>query len=265
MELDGAVVVVTGATRGIGRETALAFGDAGARVVIVGRSTNEAPHRVLPGSLETVEEELRARSIDVRSVRADLAQPNDVERLIATLEEWYSGCDVLVNNAAYSLAGSFLEVAPSRWMTAWKINVAAPAALTRALVGGMLERGRGHIITIGSAAAIQDVPRQLPYGVTKAALERLTTGLHFELGGNGVSFNCLRVDEMVPTEAFEYMHVQIGLEPDAHMRPPSDVAQGVVWLARQPSTFSGRIVTLTELRAQGVLPPLSEPVGSSGD
>src|SRR5438067_2507218 len=108
--MDGKVAVVTGAARGIGKAAAVAFGRAGASVVLVGRSTNDNPNRAgLPGTLEGVADELAGLGADVLSVAADLSNPEDVEHVIAAVDDRFGRCDVLVNNAALSFLGTFLE------------------------------------------------------------------------------------------------------------------------------------------------------------
>src|SRR5262249_36992398 len=97
--LDGAVAIVTGATRGIGRATAEVLGGAGAHVVVVGRSTRERPHRFSPGTVDDVAAELGAAGIDVLGVPADLTDPARVATIVDRTLEWRGRCDVLVNNA----------------------------------------------------------------------------------------------------------------------------------------------------------------------
>ena len=177
-ELSGRIVMVTGATRGIGRETALAFGRAGCRLVIVGRSTAAAPHRMLPGTLEEVVATLRATDVEVLPVEADLATLAGIQDVTDRTVERYGGCDILINNAAYSTNfGETLSTPVARWNTAWKVNLLAPLMLCQHLVPRMIEQGYGRVVNISSGASVSHVPGQAPYGATKAALEHLTTAI----------------------------------------------------------------------------------------
>ena len=102
-----------------------------------------------------------------------------------------------------SFVGPFLDVSAKRWRTVVGVNLIGPVALSRGVLPGMIERGQGRILNIGSGAAQSDGTLQLPYSVTKLGLERFTTGLAHQLAGCGVAVNCIRIDEVVPTEAVE--------------------------------------------------------------
>ena len=109
----GAVCVITGATRGIGKSAAVSFARRGAHLVLVGRSTEHSPNRGgLPGTLESVAGELQALGAGVTTVAANLSQPDDVQRVADATTKQFGRCDVLVNNAAVSFLGMFLDVAP---------------------------------------------------------------------------------------------------------------------------------------------------------
>src|SRR5207245_10162814 len=125
----------------------------------------------------------------------------DVAGLLPRTPDLFGPCDVLVNNAAVSFLGPFLEVPPSKWRAALAVNLLGPVMLAHGFLSGMVERGEGRIVNIGSAAAVSDVVLQLPYSVAKIGLERLTTGLAHQFGEQGVAVNCIRIDEVIPTEA----------------------------------------------------------------
>ena len=127
----GSVAVVTGATRGLGRAIARRLALDGHRVVAVGRSTGERPHRSLPGTLEDTEAELAAIGNGCLALRADLADADDCETIVAQTLEWAGRCDVLVNNASYTPAGSFLDVPVSRWVTGHAITTEPTSSTAR--------------------------------------------------------------------------------------------------------------------------------------
>ena len=260
------VAVVTGATRGLGRSIARQLAHDGYRVVAVGRSTHERPHRSLPGTLEEAEAELAAIGSGCLALRADLSDADDCASIVDRTLEWAGRCDVLVNNASYTPAGGFLEVPPSRWVTGHAITVLAPVRLAQGFLPGMLERGSGRILNIGSeAAAYVRSPEHdhryetgstpLLYGATKAALERLTDGLHREFHGGGIAVNNLRAGAMA-TEGFQMMHELTGFDdvPIDTVHTPDEAAASACWMIRQPLTFSGRILDFADLIDLGVLP-----------
>ncbi len=256
VELLGKVAVVTGATRGIGKAAAASLGRRGARLVLVGRSTADTPNRVLPGTLEETEAELRARDVEAIRVRADISRAEDVGRVIDETLKHYGRCDVLVNNAALSYVGKFLDVPVRRWNAVVGVNLLGPVMLCHALLPGMVERGYGRIINVSSAAASaaggsEGIP-QLPYGSTKAALERLTVGLADQCSETGVAINAIRPG-LVLTESVTYFAPQ--LEKEGRGRQPDALGEAIAALAEQPATLTGKVLEPEDLIELGVLSP----------
>ncbi|MEU7814014.1 SDR family NAD(P)-dependent oxidoreductase [Pseudonocardia sp. NPDC049154] len=250
-DLAGRVAVVTGAARGLGRTTALALGRAGVKVVLVGRSTRERPNKALPGTLEEVAMELVALGADHLVVAADVSSEEDVARVLAETEARFGGCDLLVNNAAVSFLGDFLAVRPSKWRAAVGVNLFGPVMLLHAFLPGMLERGNGRVLNLSSIAALDDGVVQLPYSVSKLGLERLTTGLAGQLVGTGVAVNCIRIDEVVPTEAVTLAAPHLR---DTARCTPEQFAEGAVAVLALPAERTGEVLAMDDLRAAGVLP-----------
>jgi NAD(P)-dependent dehydrogenase (short-subunit alcohol dehydrogenase family) len=252
--LKDVVAVVTGATRGIGRATAVALGQAGADVVIVGRSTHDRPDAWAPGTLEDVVAELESAGAHALAVQADLTKPDDVQAVADQTLEWRGRCDLLVNNAAYTSNGPILEIPPRRWQTGFQMQVSTPLQLVQALVPGMLERGEGRVINIGTRAAVELMPDLHLYGVTKGAAERLTLALDYELGGRGVSFNVFRIDQVVTTEGWYVVLEQqgeaiaMGDYTATELVTPQECAGIVCWMARQPTSWSGHALPIADLR-----------------
>ena len=256
-DIAGSVAVVTGATRGIGKQAAIALGRAGARLVLVGRTRDNTPNPVLPGTLDSVAAELATDGVEARFVQADLTDAEQTQEIVASTLDWYGRCDVLVNNAAYTSNGPILEIPSSRWQKAMRAQVVAPLQLVQGFVPGMLERGRGRVVNISSEAASTLEPGLALYSVSKQAMERLNDYLHLELGGRGVSFNVLHVDQVVATEGWQYVHDTQGADVATlggtvtDVVQPERVGRQIEWLVRQPSDWSGHIVTLDEVEAMG--------------
>lgn len=251
------MAVVTGATRGIGRETALALAAAGATVVLVGRSREGSAHQVLPGTLESVAAELAALGQPGRWVQADLTDPAAARTVIDQTLEWYGRCDVLVNNAAYTSNGGILEVPWGRWEKGFRLQVTAPLQLVQGFVPGMLERGVGRVVNLSSDAASRLAEGLSLYSVTKQAMERLTEYLHHELGGKGVSFNTYHIEIGVTTETWNYVVETQGEERATlggtvtETTSPERVAAQIRWMLLQPAEWSGQTVTCRQIAAVG--------------
>jgi NAD(P)-dependent dehydrogenase (short-subunit alcohol dehydrogenase family) len=265
---DQPVALVTGAARGLGQGTAIALAEAGMRVVLVARSTRDTPNAAMPGSLEDVEEHLRERGFDCLSIPADLAADADVKRVAATTLDHWGRCDVLVNNAVYAPLNGFLDIPERRWPAAFAVNVFAPVALCHAFLPGMLERGSGAIVNIGSLAAVATVPGMSLYGVTKAASERLTLSIDSEFGERGVSAYNIRIDEAIDTVGLEMVGAgSVRREAEsakaaaasAQIRPghrfsAADFGRAVAWLVDTRPEFPGRVLTIGDLERLGALP-----------
>ncbi|HEV8547473.1 MAG TPA: SDR family oxidoreductase, partial [Polyangiaceae bacterium] len=171
--------LVTGASSGIGKELARRFVAAGHGVVLVARR--------LP-LLEALADELRPKGGDKVSVIAcDLASLGGVERVLAELASRGLAIDFLVNNAGVGTTGAFHDSAAEREVAMVELNVTAVVHLTRGLLSGMLARGQGRILNIGSTAGFQPGPYMATYYASKAFVNHFSEALAYELRGTGVS------------------------------------------------------------------------------
>lgn len=202
-ELNGKVAIVTGSSRGIGEAIARRFAIAGAKVVVTARTVEVRDER-LSGTIHTVTEAIRAMGGEATPVAANLQKKEDRERLVAATVEAYGGVDILVNNAAILVPGGTIDFDERYYDRMFEILVKAPFHLCQLTLPGMIERGGGSILNISSGAAIHPKPKQrhadgAVYGMTKAAIERFTTGLAAEMYGNRISVNALSPSLVVAT------------------------------------------------------------------
>lgn len=175
--------VVTGASSGFGVEFAGLFAADGWNVVMVARS--EDP-------MQAVAQELRGRhGVDVTVMPADLAEHAASARLVASLDERGTVVDALVNNAGFSTYGEFWRDDPEVQSAVLRVNVVALTELTRLIVPGMVERGRGRVLMLGSVGSFGPAPMTAAYGATKAYVLSLSLAMADELRGTGVTVTCL--------------------------------------------------------------------------
>jgi NAD(P)-dependent dehydrogenase (short-subunit alcohol dehydrogenase family) len=205
--MEGRVAIVTGASRGIGQYIAERFAAEGAAVALVARTAGPGGSR-LPGSLAEVAERIRANGGRAEAVPADLTRPEQVETVAERAAAALGPVDTLVNNAGVNFYGPALDVSGRRYALMFQMMVHAPFRLCQMVVPGMVERGRGWILNITSKQARHPAGPPypawasdgcVPYGMCKAALDRLTTGLAAELHGSGVSVNALGTSGLVRT------------------------------------------------------------------
>jgi NAD(P)-dependent dehydrogenase (short-subunit alcohol dehydrogenase family) len=174
------VALVTGGNRGIGRAIAEAFAREGAAVCISGRDEQ---------ALADTERALREAGARVAAVPADVSQPDDVERLVAAAEE-LGPLDAVVNNAAAAGATAPVHEFPvDDFVETLATNLTGPFLVCRRALPGMIERGAGSIVNIGSIAGVQGYPLRAPYSASKWGLVGLTRTLAGEVGPHGIRVN----------------------------------------------------------------------------
>ncbi len=171
IDLTGKTALITGSTKGIGHAAAMAFRDAGATVILHGRNAQEVA--------ET------ADRLGVRGAAADVGSAAGC----ATLVEAAGTVDILVNNAGIFEPSDFFETEDAAWDRHWQVNVMSAMRLSRALAPGMVDRGWGRIIMLGSESSFNIPADMVHYGVSKAADVALARGLAKRLAGTGVTVN----------------------------------------------------------------------------
>lgn len=244
--------LVTGATRGIGKATAVALAGAGWDVAIAGRTrragegrddSDTGGGRALPGSLEETADLVRRTGADVIEVAADLHDHDALRGAVAQVISRWDGIDLLVNNAVDTGPGSMvpiLELTVDQMVAKLDANVAAQLVLIKAVLPTMLAAGRGTIVNVTSHTATADPPGPvgeggwgLAYAASKAALHRFAPLVAVELGDRGIrAFN---LDPgYVETERQQVNASALGLAGRYQGAPPSVPAATIAWLAEGP-------------------------------
>ena len=203
---EGKTVIVTGASRGIGKAIAELFAAEGANVACVARTVNEGDSRA-PGALTTTLDGIRAAGGEAMMVVANIGEEEECLRLVEETRAAYGPIDILVNNAVTNFAHPVSEFPSKRWMIGFSVNIHAPFILARETIPDMQAQGGGAIVNISSGVAIG--PGRGPYekmgwdgmgvlyGSTKAALERFTQGLAAELWGDKIAVSALSPSQAV--------------------------------------------------------------------
>ncbi|MEX0799939.1 MAG: SDR family NAD(P)-dependent oxidoreductase [Dehalococcoidia bacterium] len=248
MQLKDAVAVVTGASRGIGRATALAFAREGASVVCTARSSDDAPTK-LPGTIEETVRMVREAGGTALAVPCDISREEQVQALAERTLAEFGRVDVLVNNAAVNYMAPFAETPLKRWDLVLNVNLRGTIMCTQAFLPSMLESGGGSIVNV-SSGAVTDIPITvelgiIPYAVSKVAVERLTTFLAEELRPEGIPVNCLRIEEAIATEGARLANPAADFWGWA---TPEACADAILWMATRGPAYTGRILTLAEVR-----------------
>lgn len=248
------VAFITGASRGIGRETALAFARAGFDVALSGRTVEEgethahalthADGRPLAGSLATTADAVRALGREAFAVRMDLLDEQSVCAAAAAVLEHFGRVDVLVNNAIYQgsdLNLPFMSLGRDTLQRVFQGYVMAPVALTQTLLPRMVEQGGATIINVTSGAGESDPPVAAgkggwgyAYGAGKAAVSRLSGVLVAEFGDRGIRAFTINPG-VVTTEALRATIGEKGVIALRNGSAPPEIPAAVIrWLATAP-------------------------------
>jgi NAD(P)-dependent dehydrogenase (short-subunit alcohol dehydrogenase family) len=222
---------VTGATSGIGRAIALQLARDGAEVIVHGRDAARGAHTV---------EAITAAGGRARFVAADLSTPAEISRLATEVGD----VDVLVNNAGFAVFGPTAELQVEQFDALFARNVRAPFFLVAALAPGMVARGQGSIINIGSMAGSLGLAGGAAYGATKAALASLAQGWAAEFSPRGVRVNTVAAGPIYTRpearELFDTLGATTALKRAAD---PAEIAEVVAFLASHRASYvTGAII-----------------------
>ncbi len=245
MKLKGRVAIVTGASRGLGKAMAMGLAREGASVVVAARTETEIEG--LPGTIHTTAQEITALGTPCLAIKCDVTQENQIEAMFSGTMKEFGRIDVLVNNAGIAYPAPVWELPVKRWELVLRVNLTGSFLCTKAVLPFMMEQRRGSIINVSSvqAQARGSVPSGIAYGVSKAALERMTYGLATELGKFNIAVNCLKPKGAVETEGMRF------LNPDADWSrwdKPDKMVRAAVFLAAQDASgVTGMVVTDEEL------------------
>ncbi|MCP5028315.1 MAG: SDR family NAD(P)-dependent oxidoreductase [Actinomycetia bacterium] len=255
--LEGKVALVTGASRGIGAETARRFAVEGASVAVSARTVEAGQSRFEGTIVETVQDIVDAGGVG-EAFAADLSQPADRVSLVEAVTDRLGPIDMLVNNAAVTWFGPVLGFEEKHWRLMFEVQVRAPFELSQLVLPSMIERGGGAIVNISSKAGLHpegppysgQVGGSAVYGMVKAALERFSTGLASEVQQHGISVNALSPTSIVATPGVVH-HQLITPERENQIEPESVMAAAALELAAgDPAVLTGRIAYSQQLLAE---------------
>jgi 2-deoxy-D-gluconate 3-dehydrogenase len=231
LQLEGKTAIVTGASRGLGRATAIALHEQGVRVLAVARSLDD---------LETL------AALDPESISAcqcDMQDATAVAALAQVALDRFGGLDIVVNNAGIAPAGNFLEQDPAIWNRVMAVNVNAPAILARAAGEHMVKQGSGKIINIASTSGILGKASLVAYSSSKGALLQFTKALAAEWAKTGVQVNAIAPGafetdaQSAVLESPEILKRRLRKIPVGRMGDAEEMATLACYLASPKSNF----------------------------
>jgi citronellol/citronellal dehydrogenase len=249
--LAGKTVLITGASRGIGRAIGLAAAREGANVVVAAKS--DAPNPKLPGTIHEVAAELERAGGKALAVRCDVRSDDDVARAVAAAVERFGGIDVLVNNASAIFLAGTLETPMKRFDLMHQVNVRATFACSQACIPHLARAENPHILNLSPPLSL--APRwfanHLAYTMAKYGMSLCVLGMAEELRDRGIAVNALWPRTVIATAALDLLG---GEETAKHGRTPEIVADAAVAVLRRPArACTGRfLIDEDVLREEGV-------------
>jgi len=232
LQLKGTVVLVTGASRGLGAAMALELAREGALVVAAARSKDSLAEVAAQGDgrISTIEADMR----DEASVRA----------LVPEVVARHGRIDGLINNAGIAPAGKFATQDPEIWRDAMTVNVIAPMLLAQAAGVRMIEQGGGRIVNVASTTGVRGKPFLVPYSTSKGAVVRFTEALAAEWAGKNVQVNCIAPGAFVTeaqkavTESADLLAKRVAKIPAGRMADPAELVPLACLLVSPLSSFT---------------------------
>ena len=233
-DLSGRVALVTGASRGLGQYFARALARAGADIAITSREQR---------SLSAFAEEILALGRQCFSAALDVRDYDSIQSSVAAIEGHFGRIDILVNNAGCNIRKPAAEVTWEDWNTVLDTNLRGSFFVAQAVARGMIQRGYGRIINIGSVTSVAGYAGLGPYGASRGGIKQLTMSLADDWGSHGVTVNCLapgwfrtQQNEVMYKNAawVEYLTDRIPVKRPGR---PDDLDGTVVFLASESSRY----------------------------
>ena len=257
--LEGKVAIVTGASLGIGKDSALVLAQEGADLAICARNVER---------LEEAAQEIRSQTgRKVLAVRADMTVPEDIKNLVASTIAEYGRVDILVNNAVNSRAALFEDLTDADWMNHINTKVMGYIRCMREVIPHMQSRGYGRIINMAGGAAREVSEHANSNGVTNAGIASLTKNLANRFAKDGILINCIHPGALTPrgrqfmearaisnnTTLEEEMEKSAAVSPIRRLVQPEEIGYFVAFLcSNQASAITGQTVSVNGGAGQGI-------------
>lgn len=248
MRLKDQVAIITGSSRGIGRDIALRLADEGCNIVVVGKTVE--PHPKLPGTIHTVAAEIEAKGVQALPVQCDVREIDAINHMVQQTREKFGRIDILINNAGALWWQPLMKTPVKRFDLMMDINARAPFFCAQAVLPTMMEQKYGHIINMSPPIELEHVPYHIGYTMSKFGMTLISHGLAEEVKADNIGVYSLWPETMIESLAT----INWGLGEPAMWRKASIMSDAVVEVvAAEPLQRSGRaLIDEVVLREAGV-------------
>lgn len=234
-DLTGKSALIVGGGGGIGSAIAHALADHGARVAIADIDTDAARH--------VARSCRRAGTEGPLAVQIDVTNPEHVNQVVAAIEEEAGRIDILVNSAGIQIRKPVTEYTPDEWMKIINVNLSGVFYVTQAVARGMLERGYGRILSLGSVSSLLGHPHHAPYAATKGGIAIMTKSMATEWAPHGITVNAIGPTYTVTGLITNYIAdpaeraALVGAVPIGRLGTPDDLVGAAVYLCSDAASF----------------------------
>jgi len=241
--LDGKVAIVTGGSRGIGKEIAIALAEQGARIALASRKQE---------ALNGVAEEIRQQGGECLALACHVGKPDQIRAFMDKVVETYGSVDILVNNAATNpYFGPIIDATEEAWNKTLDVNLKGPFLMSQAAAKIMMQKGGGSIINVSSVGAFKANPMQGIYGVTKAGMVNMTKTFAQELALANIRVNAIcpgltatKFSEVL-IQTKEIYELALQRIPVKRHAEPSEIVGAALYLASDASSYvTGTCITV---------------------
>ena len=241
MSLKGKLALVTGASRGIGREIACKLAEEGADIAFFYSSNEEKAH-------ETIKE-LEAKNVKAMGFKVDVSKGDQVAEAVKTIEKEFGAVDILVNNAGITRDNLLIRMSEEDWEDVLDINLKGAFLTTKAVARKMMKTRYGKIINISSIVGVKGNIGQGNYSASKAGLIGFTKSMAQELASRGIRVNAI-APGFIETDMTDVLKDEVKSEmlkniPLGNLGKPEDIANLVVFLASSKADYiTGQVINI---------------------
>lgn len=263
MKLADKVAIITGSSRGLGKNMAVELAREGCHIVVAARTEQEADLK-LPGTIHSTAEEIRSLGVRALPVRTDVTDEESVRAMMQAALEEFGRIDILINNAGVMAPGRLWEIPLKRWDLVMRVNVRGPVLCCQAVLPHMIERQDGVVINISSIAADQLDVGGVSYAVTKQALRKLSERLAEEVKEYNIRVFALSPEGLVITPGTMYHRLPEQVPSGPFVEPPEAMGKAALFLCSgEAKSLSGQhFYSRALLRERGLWDEPPPPAGA---